>query len=282
MHIDLKTALADLEFVAFDTETTGSSPIASSLVEIGAVRFSLSEGPSSYFQTLINPRVPIPSFVTGIHGISDEMVREAPKVEAVLPHFFRFLEGAILVAHNARFDVDFVALASSRSSLEPPINPILDSCRFARRAIPGFKSYALGNLTRELGIESTTFHRAEADAVSCMEVFRHAVARGLGEKADWASLVAKNGPPLGFRETLKPVNEMEARLEPLLDALRARNRIAIEYEGGYGPRDITPLLIYAKGGGRYLEALCHIHGIRKTFRLDKIATVLAATHDETS
>ena len=244
------THIDSLEFVAFDTETTGASAVADALVEVAAVRFTLEKGPLAYFQTLVNPRRPIPPFVTGIHGITDDMVAASPTIDKVLPHFFRFLEGAVPVAHNARFDVDFIAVPSLRAGIDLPQVDVLDSCRFSRRALPGLPSYSLTNLTKSLDVPTSVHHRAQADSVSCMEVFRIAVERSVGRDADWLELMAVHGATIPFHRSVEVLTEVDARLEPLLSAIRDRRRIWIEYAGGYGPREITPHTLYAKGGGR--------------------------------
>jgi DNA polymerase III epsilon subunit-like protein len=99
--------LSDLVFVAFDVETTGLSPIACRLVELCAIRFSLGEGQLETFSTLINPGLPIPAEVSALHGITDEMVRDAPEAGAALQNFLNWLGGdrPVLLAHNANFDV---------------------------------------------------------------------------------------------------------------------------------------------------------------------------------
>lgn len=273
MGISPQERIARLEFVAFDTETTGASALADALVEVGAVRFSLEKGPISYFQTLVHPRRPIPPFVTGIHGITDAMVAKAPTTEQVLPHFFRFIAGAVPVAHNARFDIDFIAVPAMRHSLELPETVVLDSCRFARRALKGLPSYSLKNLTLSLAIEAATYHRALADAVSCMEVFRIAVEKSAGFAGTWEELMKAHGPAPEFHKALKPVDDLDEKLSPLVDAIRSRRRITIEYAGGFGAREITPLSLYAKGSGQYLEATCHLDEMRKTFRLDRIQKI---------
>src|SRR5690606_33692643 len=123
------------------TETTGLSPSSEGLVEVAAVRFNLLAGPQEYFQTLVNPRKPIPPGATRVHGITDEMVFEAPAIEEVLPSFFRFTENAVLVAHNAPFDIGFLALHSLRSGFTPPDQPVLDSCMFSRRVCTELSSH---------------------------------------------------------------------------------------------------------------------------------------------
>jgi DNA polymerase-3 subunit epsilon len=265
--------ISTLEFVAFDTETTGLSPHSEALVEIAAVRFDLLYGAKEYFQTLVNPGKTIPWMATKVHGITDDMVFEAPSVEKVLPSLFQFMDGAIPVAHNAPFDIGFLSLHSLRNGIEVPQSPVLDSCMFSKRVMPHMASHKLEFLVQQLGIGETTFHRALADAKSCMEVFRAAVRDSCGVNACWDSLIARHGKVHSFQESSRPVKSARASLEPLFQALQEKKPVWIQYEGGYSAREVTPLLLYAKGSQQYMEATCHLDGMRKSFRLDRVKKV---------
>lgn len=267
--------LSTLDFVAFDTETTGLRPQSEHLVEIAAVRFNLESGAKEHFQSLINPEVPIPPGATRIHGITDAMVAKAPTLPQVLPLFFRFIEGAIPVAHNAPFDLGFIALHGLRIGHTLPEMPVLDSCMMARRVFTEQPSCRLQSLVEAFGIGSATFHRAQADAISCMEVFRLAVAKSCGYQATWDQLTSVHGRLHSFIDGSRPLQKAKehVHLEPLFEALEQGRSIWMRYEGGYGAREVTPLLLYGKGAQRYMEAKCHIDGIRKSFRLDRIEEI---------
>jgi DNA polymerase-3 subunit epsilon len=275
--------ISTLDFAAFDTETTGLRPHSEFLVEIAAVRFHVETGAKEYFQSLVNPGVPIPWQATNVHGITDAMVADAPSLDKVLPLFYRFLEGAIPVAHNAPFDLGFLSLHSLRLGIPPPEVPVLDSCMFSRRVFPEQPSHKLQSLVEAFGISEGTFHRAQADAKSCMEVFRRAVSASCGTKATWDQLLARHGRPLPFAEGTKALlagqDRETVRLAPLFQALEARRPVWILYEGGYGAREVTPHLLYARGSQRYMEATCHLDGIRKSFRLDRIQKVYEKTEN---
>lgn len=269
--------ISTLDFVAFDTETTGLSPSSEGLVELAAVRFDLLTGAKEYFQTFVNPRKPIPPQVSRIHGITDDMVFTAPTIDQVLPSFFRFIEGAVPVAHNAPFDIGFISLHAMRSGLTAPDMPILDSCMFSRRIFLEQPSHRLGALAEAFGIPTGTAHRALDDAKTCMEVFRLAVGKSCGVNAGWQELANRHGKVHSFTDASKPVTQTKkiVPLEPLFKALEERKSVWIKYEGGYSAREISPLLLYAKGAQQYMEATCHLDGIRKSFRLDRIQKVLS-------
>lgn len=269
--------ISTLDFAAFDTETTGLRPQSEALVEIAAVRFNLITGAKEYFQSLVNPGMPIPWNATNVHGITDEMVADAPKLDQVLPLFFRFIEGAIPVAHNAPFDLGFLSLHSLRLGVQPPALPVLDSCMFSRRVFVDQGSHKLQSLVQALGIAEDTFHRALADAKSCMEVFRAAVAKSCGVNATWEQLLARHGRVHSFAASSQPLDRKQEleRLAPLFQAMEEKRSVWIRYEGGFGAREVSPLLLYGRGVQRYMEATCHLDGIRKSFRLDRILEVIA-------
>ena len=273
--------ISTLDFAAFDTETTGLRPHSEFLVELAAVRFKLETGAKEYFQALVNPGVPIPSQATNVHGITDAMVESAPSLEEVLPSFYQFIEGAIPLAHNAPFDIGFLSLHSLRLGIPLPSAPVLDSCMFSRRVFTEQPSHKLQSLVEAFGLSEGTFHRALADAKSCMEVFRAAVAKSCGNKASWDDLLVRHGRVHQFGDASRPLSVAEdretARLAPLFQALEAGKAVWILYEGGYSAREVTPLLLYAKGAQRYMEATCHLDGIRKSFRLDRIQKVYEGT-----
>jgi DNA polymerase III epsilon subunit family exonuclease len=120
--------LTDITFVALDTETTGLQPIVHRLVDIGAVRFRLDGWELATFQQLIDPEIPIPPEVQQVHGITDAMVRRKPTIEHVLPQFIEFLgeSDTILLAHNAPFDLSFLAMALIRLGIAYPPHHVFD------------------------------------------------------------------------------------------------------------------------------------------------------------
>lgn len=274
--------ISTLDFVAFDTETTGLHPGSEGLVELAAVRFNLLSGAGEYFQTMVNPGMPIPYAATRVHGITDDMVFDAPTIDRVLPSFYSFLTGAVPVAHNAPFDIGFLALHSLRAGITPPEVPVLDSCMFSRRVCTEIASHKLQNLVLEFGIAESTFHRALADAKSCMEVFRKIVGRSCGINASWDDLVSRHGKLHSFLDGSRPVESStsdQSRLDRLLSAMQDKKSLWILYEGGFSAREVTPLLLYARGRQQYMEATCHLDGQRKSFRLDRIKRVFMSSEE---
>lgn len=174
----LFAAVGRVRFVAFDFETTGLSPAADRIVEIGAVGFHLEEGGSGWraivdgtYETLVNPGRPIPPEVTAIHGIDDLSVSGAPAFREAAEGFLKFIEGSILVAHNAPFDLGFLAAETASAGIENPPNPAYDTIAIAKTAVSGLPSYSLKALAAAFGIDQTSAHRGADDSRVCMELF---------------------------------------------------------------------------------------------------------------
>ncbi len=111
---DLGTPLSDVTFVVVDLETTGGTPADCAITEIGAVKVRGGEVLGE-FQTLVDPGGPVPPFIQVLTGITTTMLIGAPPIEEVLPSFLEFSRGAVLVAHNAPFDIGFLKAAAART-----------------------------------------------------------------------------------------------------------------------------------------------------------------------
>lgn len=131
---DLGTSLAGVTFVVVDLETTGGTPAQCGITEIGAVKVRGGEVLGE-FQTLVNPAEPIPAFISVLTGITDTMVRDAPRIESALPAFLEFAAGSVLVAHNAGFDIGFLKAAAARVGAPWPGFAVLDTLQLARQLV---------------------------------------------------------------------------------------------------------------------------------------------------
>lgn len=162
----------DTIYVVFDTETTGLNASENSLIEIAAVKMKGREIIGEW-TTLIDPETEISAKITQLTGISNEMVRGKPKLAEALPQFREFVGDAVLVAHNAEFDLGFIRAGAERIGLPPWSNPVLDTLALARRLYPHERNYRLKTLTQKFNVELVHHHRALDDTVATAKVFQH-------------------------------------------------------------------------------------------------------------
>ena len=164
--------VVDVVFVAFDTETTGFSRDDDRLVEIGAVKFRGDGEVLGATNWLVNPQRDIPVPVSLVHGITTDMVSGAPVFAEIWAQFSEFCGDAVLLAHNATFDVGFLQAELVRAGLDAPAIPVVDTLPLFRKWFPRESSHSLGTLTESLGVPGETYHRAEADSFHIANVFR--------------------------------------------------------------------------------------------------------------
>ncbi len=159
----------DDPYVVFDIETTGFSPLSDKIIEIGAVKVVNGEI-TDKFSTFVNPDIPIPFRIEQLTSINDSMVLPAPKIDKVLPDFLKFCEGCALVAHNASFDVSFIAYNAEELGL--PFDPtVLDTVTLARVLLPQLNRYKLDTVAKALNVSLENHHRAVDDAGATAEIF---------------------------------------------------------------------------------------------------------------
>ena len=203
---ELGTPLAGVTFVVVDLETTGGSPKDSAITEIGAVKVRGGEVLGE-FQTLVDPGCDIPPYISVLTGITSTMVAAAPRIGAVLPHFLESARGAVLVAHNAPFDLGFLRAACAETGIPWPTTASVDTAVLARRLlsrdeVPNCK---LATLAPYFRTSTEPCHRALADARATVDVL-HGLFERLG--------------PLGIT-SLEELTGLTRQVDP--DRLRKRH-----------------------------------------------------------
>ena len=161
----------DLEgtYVVFDIETTGFSAVTDRIIEIGAVK--VEDGKiTDKFSTFVNPKRPIPFRITELTGITDEMVIGSLDIETILPQFIEFIGDAVLVAHNASFDVGFIEQNCKRQKIEADFTYV-DTVALARVLLPALNRFKLDTVAKALNISLENHHRAVDDAGCTAEIF---------------------------------------------------------------------------------------------------------------
>jgi DNA polymerase-3 subunit epsilon len=175
-------ALAGTPFVVVDLETTGGSALFDRVLEVAAIRVE-NGVVTSRFERLVEPGIPIPLFVTRLTGINAAAVRGKPTFDYLLPDLYRLFEGAVVVAHNASFDCNFLKQAFTRANLAWD-GPRLCTLRLARRLVPGMPSYRLDSLCAILGYPYVQRHRAGPDAEATLALLRHLLDAAMSKGID--------------------------------------------------------------------------------------------------
>ncbi|MDO7905793.1 PolC-type DNA polymerase III [Paenibacillus sp. JX-17] len=159
--LDLRTAT----YVVFDIETTGLSVTQNKIIEIAAVKMEDGKEIDRY-ATFVNPHERIPYNIQQLTNINDDMVKDAPDVEPVMKEFIAFAGDAVLVAHNARFDVGFIQATLRGMGLPEMDNPVLDTLELARLLFPSMKNHRLNTLSDKYKVSLESHHRAIDDTIA--------------------------------------------------------------------------------------------------------------------
>ena len=157
------------DFVVFDIETTGFSPVNNKIIEIGAVKIREGEI-TDRFSVFVNPGVPIPFEIEKLTSINDSMVMDAPPIEVILPQFLDFCQDAVLVAHNANFDMSFIMENAKRQGISRKFT-FVDTLGIARVLLTHQAKHTLDAVARTLSISLENHHRAVDDAECTAHIF---------------------------------------------------------------------------------------------------------------
>ncbi len=167
------------KFVVVDLETTGFSPEKNAIIEIGAVKFEAGAADYAAMEALINPEVYISEVITGINGISNDMVKDCRVIEEELPHFVDFFEDLPLAIFNAPFDMGFLRHNARKigAAIE---NPVIDVLPLSRKAFPALPNHKLATLKAHFGIRDDQSHRALVDCRTTLSVYSECVKKLFG------------------------------------------------------------------------------------------------------
>jgi DNA polymerase III subunit epsilon len=193
-------------YAIVDIETTGGYAENHRITEIAIFHHNGVEV-TDHFHTLVNPGRNIPYYITGLTGITSEMVLEAPPFEEIAEDILRLLDGRVFVAHNAHFDYSFLKKEFEQSGLNWQAKKLC-TVRLSRKIIPGLRSYSLGSLAESLGIKILNRHRAGGDAEATVKVFSTLLRR---DKDNYIARALKRNSG----ETILPPNLAKEEFEKL-------------------------------------------------------------------
>ena len=184
-------------FVVFDIETTGLSPQTCAITEIGAVRYKMGEV-SETFSSFVNPKMPISEEITNLTGITNDMVKDAPGIENVLPDFLKFVNGDVLVAHNASFDISFIRSACEKCKI--PFDPtFIDTVSMSRQINTDLKNHKLDTLAQYFDLGDFNHHRAFEDAHMLALIYKSMIdkmkSEGIVNSDQLNHLMSRNADP---------------------------------------------------------------------------------------
>jgi DNA polymerase III epsilon subunit family exonuclease len=251
----------DAELASLDFETTGLDVTRDRVIEVAVVRGRYGEAPRRW-TALVDPGRPVDA--TEIHGITDAMVAGQPDFPALAPTLARMLRGAVLVAHNARFDVSFLNMEFARCGLWAPKSPAVDTLGLSRRVV-ALPSHKLAAMCTWAGIARDRAHRALDDAEATFQL-----AWCLLEHVD---PTRRMDVPEIERLCRRPnMAELRVTAERLLDALRRGEPVTIEYMRTDAQNVRRAITVHRVRGAR-VEAFCHLRGEDRVFRMERISVV---------
>jgi len=191
----------DEEFIVFDIETTGLSSQRDMITEIGAVKVKSGKIIERY-NTFVNPEMPIPQRIVELTGITDEMVKDARKIDEVLPEFLSFIGDRLLIAHNANFDTSFIRRAAEKLKLDFS-NPYLDTVAMSHYVNPDLAKHKLDSLAKYFDLGDFNHHRACDDAEMLALIFFKMVEKlreeGITDLGTMSEVMSEKADPLKLK-----------------------------------------------------------------------------------
>ncbi|AAO35695.1 DNA polymerase III subunit epsilon (endogenous virus) [Clostridium phage phiCTC2A] len=239
-HINYSKSVFD-EFVVIDLETTGLYPVTDKIIEITAIKYKSGQIVEKY-NTLINPKINIPKRATEINNITNNMVKDSPVIEDVLPELLKFIKEYPLVAHNASFDIKFLNANLALINREIK-NVAIDTLQLSRAMYTFLPNHKLTTIKEHLCISEDNSHRALPDCITTAEIY-----------LDYCYKANNN---------LKEFNELEkACFKVIKDMLNKNNRdtefLKLKHTGNYTDIAYFYPLVRIKVGDRKQYFLTNI------------------------
>ena len=264
----------ELALTFVDVETTGlDSTTGDRVCEIALLRVC-GDQEIGRFESLVHPQRPMTPGAIAVNGITDALLVDAPPFAAVLPQVQALLQDAVLVAHNARFDVGFLRYEWQIAGQTLPSLAVVDTLALAQ-ARYRFRHNSLGAIASELGIIPTSLHRAMADVLITWQVWQRFVAH------------MREAGPVTLAHVMYPhsrrsVAELTAIITVLQEAIPTGKPLQLRYQPEKAPetvRVVQPLEVYYERGHGYIRAFCHLRQEERHFRLDRIAALKVLSAD---
>lgn len=160
------------DYIIFDIETTGLDSSYDEVIEIGAIKVKNNKIVSK-FNSLVKPKNEIDEYITELTGITNEMVKDAPTIEEILPDFMNYIGNDILIGYNVNFDINFIYDNLYRNKFDVLTNDFIDTMRISRKLLPELPHHRLIDLAKYFKIDSTNNHRSLKDCEITMNVYEN-------------------------------------------------------------------------------------------------------------
>lgn len=268
--VDPDRSLGEIAFAVFDVETTGLSPAYGHRVcEVACLRLRDGEE-TGRFESLVDPGRPISAGAFRVNHITPEVLAGAPVFDTIAEPLLALMEDSVLVAHNAPFDLGFLAKELEIAGLAPPEGPIVDTLALSHR-LYRFASHSLSAIAEALQVPTEPTHRAMSDVQATRYVLEQMLwdldrrwgVTTLGQVIDF------QGGPIAY-----PHPRTLALPPDIAEALESRGRVYMRYIDARGQeteRVVRPISVGERRGHLYLTAHCYWRDELRTFRLDRVA-----------
>jgi len=260
--------LTNHRFAFLDFETTGLSPwFGDRICEVGIV---LTEGKRirETYEKLVNPGRELSPAAASINGLTDEMLASAPSFEDVADELSAHLKDAVVVCHNARFDLQFLDSEFKRMERELQIPNLIDTLYIAQERFE-LPSNSLRVLAEDFHVSMDDTRHALGDALICRGVFFEMMEAIQPPQGNIEEFIGIYNSPASPEEAI----HLPVRLS---EAIRSGKRLHINYIDGKGEnteRWVTPYRVIGLSDYLYLHAYCHMRKAERSFRLDRIVEI---------
>ena len=258
-------------FAFLDVETTGLDPQQGHRIcEIAVVR-TVGRAEIGRFSSLVNPGRPISAGAQAVNGITARMVAQAPRFPQLLHELLPLFDGAVIVAHNASFDLAFINHELNLAWQSGLNNLSIDTLALARHIYGGY-GHSLDAWSKRLGLGNTAEHRALGDTLAVKHLFwwlaDELKPQGIETLADLLAFQQGSfAPTAGLDDSLPP---------KLQEALQRGCSVLLRYTSGQGvvsTRRVDPIRIDVRMGRYYLIGFCHLRQAERSFRVDRIQSI---------
>ncbi|MBM3250393.1 MAG: WYL domain-containing protein [Candidatus Omnitrophica bacterium] len=263
--------IREVDFIVFDTETTGLDPASGDrIIELAAIRLKGSQRLDT-FQALVNPLRPVSPGAFAVNKISQEMLEGALTMDKVMPQFLEFIRDSCLCSYNAGFDLEFLN-QELRLLGKPPLEDavVLDVLKMARRLLPGLERYALWFVAEKLDIKIKQEHRALSDVeltIGVFERFKELLSqKGVFDFTNLTHLFSISPKVLEGLDALK-IAEIQEAIEL---GVKLKIRYLSSSGGEVSEREVIPKQIKQERNQNYLVGFCSLRNEERTFRIDGI------------